>query len=921
MTAKAPSKSAEPLLNKLLRRLAEAVYHYPRLFFYPQVFLFLACLLYTVARLEFHTSRDNLVGANKRYHHNFLEFKKEFPAQDDLVVVVESEDQEKNRQFVERLGARLEQETNLFTDVFYKGDLTMMGHKALLFLPQDELESLRKTLSDYRPFIQNFSRASNLVSLFNLVNTQFRTAKRETNSENESLTEALPALARILAQATASLQRPGRPVSPGVNALFGGGAEAESRLYITFAEGRIYLVTARPLRQAVGPEAIRRLRELLTATKLEVPGVNAGLTGELILEVDEMAQSQADTTIAAVLALALCAVIFIYGYRETGRPIKATICLLVGVAYTMGFATLTIGHLNILTITFVPILIGLAIDFGIHLISRYEEELRHGKTQQMAITKAMVNTGRGIITGCLTTSGAFFAMGFTDFKGIQEMGIICGGGLIACLAPMLTLLPVLLLRGRQNVMDHQMAGKLDHRERLERLWLARPWTVIVLALAASGLCWWQAQKVRFDYNLLHMQSQGLPAVEYEQKLINSAGKSVLYGAIIATNLDHARRLEARARALPTVGAVDSLAPFLSDDAAGKLAVIGKIKQTAAAIHFAEMDGRPVDIGELSQTLWSLSGYLGLALGEIGANAPALRSQLEALRDAIQECRKEMLKGDPIITAHKLAAYQQAFFQDLRQTFEMIRHQDNRAGLRVEDLPSALRNRFVGRTGKLLLMVYPKTDVWERQPQEAFVMQLRSVDENATGTPVQLYVYTSLLVDSYLEAARYSLLAIALLVFLQFRNLLCVLLALVPVAVGSLWMIGIMGWREVMFNPANIMTLPLVIGIGVTNGIHVLTRFAEQRSPGVFARSTGKAVLISGLTTIAGFGSLILGKHQGISSLGFVMSIGVATCMLAGVTLLPAILTLLCRQGWRLDLNKKDPAPQMHRATLGREEPR
>ena len=105
------------------------------------------------------------------------------------------------------------------------------------------------------------------------------------------------------------------------------------------------------------------MRQLVKETQIEVPGVNVGLTGEPVLDYDEMAQSQKDTTLASIVSLVLCALIFIYGYNETGRPVKATICLLVGLAYTLAFATLTIGHLNILTITFVPMLIGLAIDF------------------------------------------------------------------------------------------------------------------------------------------------------------------------------------------------------------------------------------------------------------------------------------------------------------------------------------------------------------------------------------------------------------------------------------------------------------------------------------------------------------------------------------------------------------------------------
>src|SRR5262249_19110493 len=159
-------------------------------------------------------------------------------------------------------------------------------------------------------------------------------------------------------------------------------------------------------------------------TQVEVPGVNVGITGEPVLEYDEMRQSQADSTVATVVALTLSALIFIFAYRETGRPLKAVLCLIIGLGYTLGYATLVVGHLNILTVTFLPILIGMAIDFGVHLITRYEEELRRGASERLALDKAMVYTGMGIFTGCFTTAGAFFAMALTDFKGIQEMGII-----------------------------------------------------------------------------------------------------------------------------------------------------------------------------------------------------------------------------------------------------------------------------------------------------------------------------------------------------------------------------------------------------------------------------------------------------------------------------------------------------------------
>jgi uncharacterized protein len=879
--------------------LAAAVCRRPGLFIYPQLAFCALCIVYTVGHLEFDVRRDDLVGANKKYHQNFLRFKKEFPTQDDLVVVVESENPEKNRQFVERLGAKLELQTNLFHDVFFKGDLKMMGSKALLFVPEKDLGELRQTLVDYRPFIQQFTRTTNLVGLFELINRQFGSAKRERNSETDTLIKALPALERILEQARDTLQRSGTPPSPGVTALFDPGHQADQEMYITFAKGRIFLVTAQAPTEELNDEAVERLRMLVEETRLEVPGLNVGLTGEPVLEHDEMEQSKKDTIVASIASLIICALIFIYGYQETGRPVKATFCLLVGLAYTLAFAALPwpVGHLNILTITFVPILIGLAIDYGVHLISRYEEELRRGRTEEAALAKAMIFTGQGIFTGAFTTAGAFLAMAFTDFKGIQEMGIICGAGLLICLVPMMTMLPALLLRGRQNVIDHAQ-GELDERRaRIENTWLKRPvWTVSIV-LVLCGLAVTQLSKVHFDYNLLHMQSAGLPAVEFEQKLIDSTPKSVLYAAVIATNLSHAVALEQQLTNLPSVSGVDCMTHYLAEDQTRKLALVGEIKRGIGSVCFPEPDPKPVNLPELSTTLYSFYGFLGAAYEEAKTEDKALADQLLSLRDIVGDLRKQMLRGNAAAqetNSLRLAAFQRALFDDVRDTFQALQRQDDRTPLRVEDLPTALHDRFVGVSGKHLLMVNPKEDVWKRENQKIFIDQLQQIDPNVTGTPVQLYYYTELLKSSYIEAAKYSLIAIVLLILLHFRTLSSVLLALVPVAIGSLWLGGFMGLCNVPLNPANIMTLPLVIGIGVTNGIHILNRFAEEQTPSILARSTGKAVLVSGLTTIAGFGSLALGKHQGIQSLGYVMASGLATCMIAGLTVLPALLTFMSR---------------------------
>jgi len=949
------SESDDSLIIRLLQVLTRAVLSRPRWFIWPQVALAAASVAYTVTNLEFVMDRNSLLDSTLEYNRSFLAYRAEFPAEPDLVAVVESEDPEKNRQFVERLAARLEKvstttsPTNLLTDVFYKGDLKLMGPKALLFVPETNLVELHRVLGDYRPFLQQFAGASNLNTLFDGVNTTIRLSGSRPESESNSLIEALPALERIVRRATESLSRPGNPPSPGVDALFDAGGSAEDRKYITLGGGRIYLVTARPRavtpseyaapaaegwRSLAGipvrndPEAVEhrrksaqsllneramaQFRELVEAAEAEVTGVNVGITGEEVLDFDEMVQSQRDSTLATIVSLALVALIFILGYQQISRPLKATACLIAGIAYTMAYTTAAVGHLNILTITFVPMLIGLAIDFGIHLITRFEEEQRRGRTLEDAMTLAMVFTGKGIFTGCLTTAGAFLAMGLTNFRGIREMGIICGGGLVICLVPMMTLLPALLLGPSRQAAPTPVSAipaasaappasddsAPDFRARLERLWLDRPGTVlgiaaVVTVVAATGL-----PRVRFDYNLLNMQSPSIRSVEYEHKLLGSSEKSVVFGAIVATNTAEARNLEARLLERPSVASVESMARFLDADAATKGPLIRAIGATTAPIAFAEPDRRPVNIEDLGQTLFSLGGYLGLAADEVSARGKTdLLNQIQSLRAALMELRTAMNRGTPAeVEQHrrKLAAFQTALLEDLRDTIQALQQQDAPEALTPADLPEALRNRFIGIQGNLLLQVYPKSNVWEREPQEAFVRDLQAVSPHATGAPVQMYYYTELLKRSYIEAAGWALLATVILVGFHFRRVNSILLALLPVALGSLWVMGLMGWTGLSFNPANVMMLPLVIGIGITNGIHILNRFAEERNPSLLAKSTGKAVFLSGLTTIAGFGSLVLADHQGIRSLGEIMAAGTTTCMVAGLTVLPALLTLRAR---------------------------
>ncbi|HQC42233.1 MAG TPA: MMPL family transporter, partial [Verrucomicrobiota bacterium] len=652
----------------------------------------------------------------------------------------------------------------------------------------------------------------------------------------------------------------------------------------------------------LAPEAVSRLRYLVEDIKMLVGGVNVGITGEPILEFDEMLQSQKDTTLSSIVSLILCLLIFCYGYREWHRPVLATFCLLLGLIFTMGWTTLVIGRLNLLTITFLPMLIGLGIDFGVHLVSRFEEELGKGRDPSKAIHISLVNTGLGIFTGGIATAGAFLAMGLGKFQGVKEMGIISGGGLIICLVPMMTVLPVLLLKGarwRRKKPTEKKVSRL--RLEIDRLWLKIPKTLFVLSLLVTVACIIFAfPRIYFDYNLLNMQSRDLPAVVLERRLIDAATHSVIYGIVMADDSEEALRLQRQIEELPSVSHVQSAAQFMEDDGVSeKLERIGRIKKIAEPLQILPPELNRVDIARLDQQLVRLQGYVSFAIGEVKDNPDEkeLLETLKKLADGIVDLRLCFLRYDNDEVSRKLGYYQYSFFKDISETFQSLRDQDNSGPLRPENLPKPLLNRFVSKNGVYALEIFPKKDVWQRDNQEEFVRELRSVCPDVTGPPVQLYEYTTLLKNSYVEAAWYSLGAILILLYLRFRNPTYVVLALIPVGVGMCWLVGCMVICSIPFNPANIMSVPMTVGVGISGGIQILNRYLEEGKPMALANSTGKAVIISALTTIAGFGSLMLGRHQGIQSLGFVMGVGTLMCMIAALTILPALMILLKRIGW------------------------
>jgi uncharacterized protein len=211
----------------------------------------------------------------------------------------------------------------------------------------------------------------------------------------------------------------------------------------------------------------------------------------------------------------------------------------------------------------------------------------------------------------------------------------------------------------------------------------------------------------------------------------------------------------------------------------------------------------------------------------------------------------------------------------------------------------VRRRFLAADGRHLVQVFPAHSLWDDAALAEFCTFLSGVDPEATGVPFQVHHSATLMKEGYRDAAWYALIAIALLLLLDFRSLRDALLGLAPLALGGVWTLGIMGWAGIPWNLANLMAVPLLIGIGVDTGVHLLHRWRSGETPAaLLASSTGHAVALSAVTTMLGFAALMVANHRGIFSLGLVMVIGLAAVLTAGLLVLPALLAVLPRWEWR-----------------------
>ncbi len=887
--------------SRLAQRHAKAVLIF-------SLIVFAGSLAFAGKFLEFQTNREDLISAKDELHELQDRFLHEFPASDDVVVMVEGGTAASREAFVDLLAGLLAEDPKHFEAIFPRVDLPFLSSRALLFLPEPDLKELVRSVQEARPFLLSLSSREGLTSLL----SDFE--GNVSGSGQEKLISMLPFLGEIFHELRRAVETRGRAAyrSPWGDLLFGQtspelaersqGGFADTSFYHTTANGTVHLLLLRFTDRS--PESITLLRESVARAERAFPDLMVGVTGEPLLEHDEMVSSETDSNRSGFLSLVLVAILFAFTFRQVGRPFAIIGSFLLGAGWTVGFTTLVVGHLNLLTVSFFTILVGSGIDFGIHILLRYEEEFaKHGKLGE-ALDEALVGTGTDIAVSAFSTAMAFAAVGMADFKGVSELGIIAGCGIMLCLVSTVLPLPalvVLLDRNRRPSEAPAMAlGSRILVARAESALLRRaPWTlalVVVLLLAALPAI----SSVGFDYNLLRMQDPHLESVQTELDLIKKGGNTVLFSVSLADDVEHARLLKAKFEALPAVSHVDTVSDLFPEVTPGKLEALRELQSLVSDVSIPdpETEGVSSDAVGSKELRRMGDGFMELERffraqkdGLMASDSPKIRESTERFEGEMDQLFSELSDLGPGPIEDGLTGFQRNFFHDLSSMVEFLKSQDPNPKLSLDDLPVNLRLRSVGKTGKLVLRVYPKKNIWEREALNEFVREVRKADPQAIGAPIMIWHHTSMMKSAFETAGKYAMGAITIILFLYFRSIPWTLLAMLPLVLGVLFMLYAMARYGISFNLANFMGLPLLLGIGMDYGIHVLHRTQEEGRVNMFDHSTGPATTLSAMTTVAGFGTLALGGHQGVASLGFILAAGVVGILLAALFVLPALLSV------------------------------
>ncbi len=639
--------------------------------------------------------------------------------------------------------------------------------------------------------------------------------------------------------------------------------------------------------------------------------IKAGLTGITTVGRDEMVTSGQGLAVSSILALVLILGLLVLIFRMFSVPLISGIPLITGILWTLGLSGLIIHRLNIMTAMYIVALLGMGIDYAIHLLSGYIQERDGGADFKTAVEHSLIKSGSGIITGALTTAAAFFTLAVAKNNLIKELGFVAGMGILSELFVMILMIPPLLAYREHRLIKKGKTGnrifskvkiKSDAASGIGKLLVKAPITIAVIMSLIIISFSLKAGDVGIQDNLLEMEAKGLESVHLNDEMIKEFGMAPDGLLIISTDLEEVRDLSEKIDKLSSVKSVESLADFYVSDK--------EYKERGSSLRQFIIDLDSVDPSStvntenLLEELYRLEMNL-MEMGDMAymGNMNRLVHTLGAITGLDEDGAKVeetsfdrlflMLEDNiDIGVSPSMKALQSDIFDKMNQKIRTMASTDK---ISLDMLPSNIRDSLISRDGdSYLISISPTQNPWEGTYRDIFTDQMESVTDKGTGMILVGDQMNLMAQEDGRRASIFALIAVFLILVADFKNIKLAVISMLPLLSSFITLFGIMALTGIKFDFVNIIVVPLLIGIGIDNAVHINHRYLREGKGEmdlVIAR-TGTALLMTTLTTVIGFASFIPSIMRAMRSTGIVLSLALAIAFLYSVLFHPAILIIV-----------------------------
>jgi hypothetical protein len=820
---------------------------------------------YATGHLKVNTDTSEMLDPDLPFQQTAAALKDAFPQiKTDLVIIARAPTLDEADAFAAALRERLIATPELYSAVFSPAEEPFFRKNGLLYLDFAELETRVTQMSKAAGLIETLVKAPTIDTLF------AQLADNDALAERSELgKETLEAIYAELADvAEASLAGERRPFS-WMGALDTSGENEAGHTRIVYATPVLDYARLQPAKPAIA-----EARRLIDEVKTGFDGrVETYITGDPALRAEELQSVTTGIGLSFTISFIAVAALLVICYRSVSLSVITLVSLIVTLSLTAGFAALAYGQLNLISIAFTVLLTGLGLDFAIHLLLHLEEHRGAGRDTPRALRAALHDVGPGLFLAAITTSIAFFSFIPTDFDGIAQLGAIAGFGVLVALLVSVTFVPAAL-----GVFPKSSVGRKFRERRPSRLVEAvrGPLAAVTVAIGAAAL--FLLPQARFDADPMSLRNPDTESVRGFNMLFAEPETAPYRLTRLVDSAEAAAGTAAAAKQLSSVRATRSLPDFVPKDQDEKLDLLS---YAAGSLLFA-LEAEPEPRENAGDGAAQLEARLTAAYAEgPGARLAGLVGRL---------------KGDGAATAR----LEENVFLYWPQLVERLKDQLEAETVDIAALPDALKERYYSQSGKWRVDILPVDDLREKAALARFVDQVSASFPDVSGGALQSKRAGDVISAAMLQATMIALAVISVFLLLLVRRLSLVGLMILPLILAATLTTAAGVVLGVPFNYANVIVLPLLIGLGVDSGIHLVLRNEHMKhGEDVYGTSTPRAVVFSALTTIASFGSLMLSPHRGTASMGELLSIAILFSLLCALIVLPAAFRL----GQRMNVRK------------------